>query len=134
MPSNENTLSSQTCEFCGAQIPENSTKCGHCVEWRKDIKQLRIKFFVSLALLFIVCAITFIGALDEWWQRIEVTHSSIEFWGSKLPITDTKYYSFSLKTFFSSFSGISLFILICTFSYLSFLYGSLLKKKIGTLW
>jgi predicted nucleic acid-binding Zn ribbon protein len=94
MLSNENTISSQTCEFCGAQIPENSTKCGHCGEWRKDIKQLRIKFFVSLALLFIVCAITFIGALSK----------------------------------------ISLFILICTFSYLSFLYGSLLKKKIGTLW
>jgi ribosomal protein L40E len=92
--SNENTLSSQTCEFCGARIPENSIKCGHCGEWRKDIKQLRIKFFVSLAFLFIVCAITFIGALSK----------------------------------------ISLFILICTFSYLSFLYGSLLKKKIGTLW
>ena len=126
MLSNENALSSQTCEFCGAQIPENSKKCGHCGEWRKDIKQLRIKFFVSLALLFIVCAITFIGALFSWWDEF------VRVWG-RYGYTIEHYY-FSLKTFFSSFSGISLFILICTFSYLSFLYGSRLKKKIGTLW
>jgi hypothetical protein len=87
-------LCARTCEFCRAQFLKNSIKFGPFGGWRKDIKQLRIKFFVSLALLFIVCAITFIGALSK----------------------------------------ISLFILICTFSYLSFLYGSLLKKKIGTLW
>lgn len=135
MEQNPNAPATRVCEWCGESIPQQALRCPRCHQWRKDIAEDRVKFYMVVAMFFSLCAVLgfYIGSNIEQW-RVRQLKTEILPGAYGLPVLGTKeeFVGFSINKFLSDPLIIVLGVGIIILSIVCCYYWNKISRKAGS--